>query len=159
MNSLRKWKIKRFFYTKIIHKSFDIEKPLFYSNIPVGVEYVPLTFDIIERKKRLAYKSVCFIDEVSLLADSMSAFKCDNKTKEEVSNFNDTLLVFIKLYCHETHNGSLYINTQSISDLHFSFRRCMSRYVYIQSSINWIPFIRIMRVTELFYSEDNSSIK
>lgn len=156
--NLRKWKINKFLTEKIMHKSFSVEKPLFYSNIPVGFDYVPLTFDIIERKKRLAYKSVCFIDEVSLLADSMSAFKCDNKSKDDIATFNDTLLVFIKLYCHETHNGSLYINTQSVCDLHYSFRRCMSRYLYIQSSINWIPFIRIMRVTELFYSEDNSSI-
>lgn len=156
--NLRKWKIKRFFTEKVLHKEFTTEKPLFYSNIPVGIDYVPLTFDIIERKKRMAYKSICFIDEVSLLADSMSAFQRDKKSKEEISTFNDVLLVFIKLYCHETHNGSLYINTQSISDLHYSFRRCMSRYVYIQSSINWLPFIRIMRVSELFYSEDNSAI-
>jgi len=156
--NLKKWKIKKFIYEKILHKVYDTEKPLFYSNIPVGVDYVPLTFDIIERKKRLAYKSICFIDEVSLLADSMSAFARDKSEKDSVSTFNDTLLVFIKLFCHETHNGSLYINTQSISDLHFSFRRCMSRYLYIQSSINWIPFIRVMRVSELFYSEDNSCI-
>lgn len=156
--NLRKWKIKRFIIHTIFRKSYDVEKPLFYSNIPVGFDYVPLTFDIIERKQRLAYRSICFIDEVSLLADSMSAFKCDNKSKEDIATFNDTLLVFIKLYCHETHNGSLYINTQSVSDLHYSFRRCMSRYLYIQSSINWIPFIRVMRVCELYYSEDNSSI-
>ena len=156
--NLRNWKIKRFIKHTIFRKPFNIEKPLFYSNIPVGFDYVPLTFDIIERKQRLAYKSICFIDEVSLLADSMSAFKCDNKSKEDIATFNDTLLVFIKLYCHETHNGSLYINTQSVSDLHYSFRRCMSRYLYIQSSINWLPFIRVMRVCELFYSEDNTSI-
>lgn len=156
--NIRNWKIKRFIKHTIFRKPFNIEKPLFYSNIPVGFDYVPLTFDIIERKQRLAYKSICFIDEVSLLADSMSAFKCDNKSKEDIATFNDTLLVFIKLFCHETHNGSLYINTQSVSDLHYSFRRCMSRYLYIQSSINWIPFIRVMRVCELYYSEDNSSI-
>lgn len=156
--NLRKWKIKKFLSEKICHKTFTIEKPLFYSNIPVGVDYVPLTMEHIERKKRMNYKSICFIDEVSLLADSMSAFKQDGKSKSDIEDFNSVLLVFIKLFCHETHNGSLYINTQSVSDLHFSFRRCMSRYIYIQSSINWLPFIRIMRVTELFYSEDNSSI-
>ena len=98
--NVRKWKIKGFFVKHVLHKEFTTEKPLFYSNIPVGIDYVPLTFDIIERKKRLAYKSICFIDEVSLLADSMSAFQRDKKTKEEISTFNDVLLVFIKLYCH-----------------------------------------------------------
>lgn len=156
--NLRKWKIKKFLTEKVRHKEFTIEKPLFYSNIPVGVDYVPLTMEHIERKKRMNYKSICFIDEVSLLADSMSAFKQEGKSKNDIEDFNSVLLVFIKLFCHETHNGSLYLNSQSVSDLHFSFRRCMSRYIYIQSSINWIPFIRIMRVTELFYSEDNSSI-
>lgn len=157
--NLRKWKIKKWF-SKIIHKDFNIEKPLFYSNIPLGFDYVPLTFDVIERKKRINYKSVVFIDEASLLADSMSALTTGKtkELKESTSYFNDVLLVFIKLFCHETHNGSLFINSQSISDMHYSFRRCMSRYVYIQSSINWLPFIRIMRVKELFYSDDNTSI-
>jgi len=158
-HNLRVWKIKNFIKLKILrHKENKEEMPLFYSNIPVGFDYTPLTMAHITREKRIRKKSITFIDEVSLLADSMSAFKQDGKTKQEVEDFNSVLLVFIKLYCHETHNGSLYINTQSVSDLHYSFRRCMSRYIYIHSSIKWLPFVVVYRVSELYYSEDNNTI-
>lgn len=156
--NLRIWKIKKFLFTKILRKKYDIEKPLFYSNIPVGFDYVPLTMEHINRTKRIRYKSITWIDEASLLADSMSAFKQDGKSRQDVEDFNSVLLVFIKLYCHETHNGSLYINTQALSDLHFSFRRCMSRYIYIHSCIKWLPFVVVYRVSEMYYSEDNNSV-
>ena len=151
------YKIKYYLY-KIFKIKKPLEKPLFYSNIPVGFDYVPLTMDVILRKKRQRYKSVTWIDEASLFADSMSSISCKGMTKDELINFNKTLNTFIKLYCHSTHNGYLYYNTQALSDMHYAFKRCTNRYIYIHSSIKWLPFIVVYRVSELYHSEDNSSI-
>ena len=166
------WKIKKFIYEKILHKEYTIsiinekgdkikipcEMPLFYSNIPVGFDYVPLTLDLLQRKKRFRFKSVCWFDEASLFADSMSSIRCNGMSKQELDEFNKTLNVFIKLYCHETHNGYLFYNTQSLSDMHYAFKRVTNRYFYIHSCIKWVPFICIYRISELYHSEDNSSI-
>ena len=47
------------------------EEPLLYSNIPLAVPYVPLTQDLLLRKERFNYKSVIFIDEASLVVNSV----------------------------------------------------------------------------------------
>ena len=60
-SNLRKWKLKKIL-CKIFRKEIP-EKPLFYSNIRLGWEYVPMTREIFLREKRLAYKSVAFVDE------------------------------------------------------------------------------------------------
>ena len=143
---LLKWKIKKFLVTKILHKKYDIEKPYFYSNIPVGFDYVPFTLEHLEKKKRLHYGSVVWIDEASLLADNMSSFSQTGKSKDEVSRFNAIVSDFVKLFCHETYNGYIYYNTQALSDMHYAFRRVSSRYYYLHSCIKWLPFIVVYRV-------------
>lgn len=143
--NLRRYKIKSLFNKKI-------EKPLFYSNIPLKFEYVPISNEILTRTKRIPYGSVVYLGEFSLVADNMfyktgSAFQ------------NENLMLFMKLFGHETGgSGKLFIDTQAVGDLPVNVRRCLSRYLYIERCIKWIPFILIFKVRELMFSEDNSSI-
>lgn len=125
------------------------ERPLFYSNIPLKFPYVPLTNDMLTRKVRFAYKSVIFCDEASLIADSMSF---GNPLTDE------QLLLFVKLIGHETHGGSLFINTQSIADLHHAFKKCVDTYYYIHHINKFVPFFVLLWVREAKFSYDGSSI-
>lgn len=121
-----KWKFRK----AILHK--NEEKPLLYANFPLfGVDYVPLTMDLILRNKiRFAYKSVMLIDEASLIADSM-----DYKDKLT----NDKLSFFLLAFRHETRGGKAFICTQSKNDLHFSFDRKTSQSLYLTKSLNlWL---------------------
>lgn len=145
--NLRKYYIKKFFNRK---KKF--EKPLFYSNIPLKFDYVPITNEILTRVKRIPYGSVCYLGEFSLVADNMFY-----KTGSILQN--ETLMLFMKLFGHETGgSGKLFIDTQAVGDLPVNVRRCLSRYLYIERSIKWIPFLLVFKVRELMFSEDNSSI-
>lgn len=123
--------------------------PMLYSNIPLAyVRYNKLTIDIILANKRIPNKSVVLIDEISLFADS-TLFK-DRET-------NNKLLRWFKLYGHMSHGGKMIIDSQAIADNHFSLRRCMSNYLYIQERKK-LPFISILYVREMIYSEDKSAI-
>lgn len=149
----RKWKIKCFFI-KLINKLFKKkmkfpEEPLLYSNVRLaGVRYTLLTTDIILRKVRPAYKSVVYIQEASLLADSMYFKDMD---------VNERLLLFNKLYGHETHGGYLIYDTQTISDNHYAVRRCLNSYFWIHHNVK-IPFFVLLYVREFFFSEDESTV-
>ncbi len=149
----KKWKLKCFFI-KLINTVFKKkiklpEEPLLYSNVKLaGVRYTLLTTDMILRKVRPAYKSVVYIQEASLLADSMY-FK-----DMEV---NERLLLFNKLYGHESHGGYLIYDTQSISDNHYAVRRCLNSYFWIHHNVK-IPFFVLLYVREFFFSEDKSTI-
>ena len=145
--ALREYKARRRAY--LVRKVFGKkdEEPLLYSNIPLAVPYVPLTRELLLREKRFNYKSVIFIDEASLVADSMS-FKDDT--------INDNLRDFTKLIAHETRGGCLIWNSHCIGDLHFAFKRTTSQYFYIDRLIKWIPFVCVARIVEQRYSEDGS---
>lgn len=145
--NLFKWHVKCYFCSKLF-KAYP-EKPLFYSSIPVMFPHVPLTKALILRDVRPAYKSVCFIDEASLIADSFD-FK-DNEVNEEIKLFN-------KLWGHMTHGGSLVYNTQNESDLHFNIKRCMGSYIWIHRTIKWIPFVLVFMCREMYYSDGNNAI-
>lgn len=140
-----KWKIKSFIY-KPFKKTF--EKPLLYSNIPLSVPYVPLTRDLLLRKKRFVYGSVIFVDECSLVADSQSFRNID---------MNEMLLLFNKLIGHETKGGAIYYNTQCIQDVHYAIKRCTSTYYYVYRLVK-IPFFCIAYIREDRYSEDGTVI-
>ena len=145
-----KWRLKNIFYKITFRKAkVQKEKPLFYSNIKLACPYVPLTKEIFLREERLNYGSVAFVDEASLLADSM-----DWKSEE----VNVGLKMFNKLYGHETHGGTLVYNTHVMKDNHFAIKRVMNSYIWIHHTIKWIPFICIMRVREMFFSEDGEMI-
>lgn len=144
--NLFKWYLTNWLY-KLFKKG--TAKPMLYSNIPLRyVKFNPLTMSIIERKVRIPNKSVVLIDEISLLADSM-LYK-DKK-------INDELMCFIKLFGHYTHGGTLITNSQAIADCHFSIKRCLSHYLYINSRVKF-PFVTIFNVREMLYSDDNNSI-
>lgn len=143
--NLLKWYLTNWLY-KLFKKGTC--KPMLYSNIPLrNIRFNPLTLDIIKRKVRIPNRSVVLIDEISLLADSM-LYK-DKK-------INDELMIFIKLFGHYTHNGTLITNSQAIADCHFSIKRCLSHYLYINSRMKF-PFITKFNVRELIYSDDGSA--
>lgn len=146
-STCRKVKIVNFF-RKIRRKEL-LEMPLLYSNIPLSVPYVPLTKDLLLRKQRFVYKSVILCSEASLVADSQLI------RDPEV---NTQLLLYHKLIAHSTKGGSLFVESQSISDIHYSIKRCLSSYLFVHHTIKWLPFFMIMKVREDRYSEDNSVI-
>ena len=141
--NLRKYYIKKWLS---FGRKVESEKPCLYSNIPLfGVEYCPLTNDLILRKKRFAYKSIVLISESSLIANSMS-FK-DKKV-------NDRLTMFIKLIRHELHGTyarvpNMIVETQSINDNHFAFDRCIVQSLFIVKSIRFLPFVRLVKAREI----------
>lgn len=123
------------------------EEPLLYSNIVLSYPYVPLTSALINREVRFNYKSVIFISESSLVADSFDI-------KNQV--FNDNLNLFTKLIRHETHGGYLILETQSLSDNHFAVKRVLCSYTLISECIKWVPFVILFKTRELAYNADAS---
>lgn len=142
----RKALFKYYVKTKLFFKK--IEKPMLYSNIHLRyVRYNLITQDIILRTKRVPYGSICFIDEASLLADSMCY-------KNEVTN--EEINLFLKLFGHETKGGYLIMNTQAIGDLHYGIKRCVNSYLWIHSKLK-LPFVTRLKVRELIYSDDSTT--
>ena len=145
---LMKYKVQCFF-CKIFKKQVP-EKPLLYSNIPIVHKegYVPLTKDILERKKRLAINSVIYIGEFSLVADSFSYLDKELNEKTEL---------FFKLIGHESHVTCI-VDTQSVKDCHYNLKRVLSSFVYIHH-LKVIPFFIIAYVREFAYLDtDNNSV-
>lgn len=138
----------RNFFHKLFKQPLE-EEPLFYSTIPVAFPHVRLTLDLIERKKRFAYKSVVWVDEATLLADSQLY-----KDQE----LNAKLLEFCKLFGHETKGGCLFFTSHCLSELHVSMRRASSEYFYVHSMFKWLPFFLIATVREERYSEDGTAV-
>ena len=145
--NLRSVKFSNFF-RKIFGKPLE-EEPLFYSTIPVGFPHVRLTLDLILRNHRFRYKSVVWIDEATLLADSQLY-------KDNV--LNAQLLEFCKLFGHETKGGCLFFTSHCLSELHIAMRRASSEYFYVHSICKWIPFFLIATVREERYSEDGTAV-
>lgn len=152
----RMWVIRKFFQ-ELLRRKVD-EEPLLYSNIPLAVPYVPLTKDLIQRKKRFRYKSVVYVNEASLMADSMLGAVKGGAGRGETELVAERLMLFNKLFGHETYSGYLIYDTQAIVDLHFSIKRCISEYFYIHHLQKYIPFLLCANVREERHSEDNSTI-
>lgn len=152
--NVRHYKVGKFF-GKFIKKFRNLEKPILYSNIKLrGIEYTPLTKDLIVRKNfRFAYKSVVILDEFSLVADQNMFGKKYEEICERMSEF-------FKLFRHETKGGYLFINSQSTSDLNYTLKSVLSDYFYIHSkSSRFIPFISCLKVQECRFSRDKSSLQ
>lgn len=137
----------RNFFAKLLRKKQE-PLPLLYSNIPLSVPYVPVTRELLQRKVRPVYKSVVLLSEASLVADSQLF-------KDPV--LNEELMLFVKLFGHESHSGSLILDTQSVCDLHYSFKRCLSEYFYIHHLGKYL-FFNVAYVRECRYSEDGTVI-
>lgn len=137
-------------FAKIFKRPLQ-EMPLLYSNIPIDVKYyVPLTKEILRRQKRVNYKSVIYIGEFSLVADSM--------TYKDVM-LNEDIQLFAKLIGHETKGGKLIIDTQCIADCHYAIKRVIGQHFYIHKcyKLPLLPFI-ILKVREMTYSDDGSVV-
>lgn len=143
-----RWKVLNFL--RRVFKFIPVrEEPLLYSNVPIaGVPFVELTEDLLLRRKRFNYRSTIYIQEASLVADSMMFRDQD---------INDRLLYFNKLIGHETRGGRIIYDTQSIQDCHFAIKRSLSSYLWIHHNVK-VPFFVLIYVRELFYSEDSSSV-
>lgn len=142
-----KWHFKKFF-CKLLKKPIP-EEPLLYSNVKLaGVPFVLLTEESLKREERLAYGSVTYIQEASLLADSMM-FK-DMELNERLTFFN-------KLYGHETRGGYLLYDTQTIADNHFAVKRSLSTYFWIHHQVK-LPFVCLLYIREMIYNEDGQSV-
>lgn len=144
-SALRRYKILCFF-AKLFNRKLP-EKPLIYSNIPLACDYVDLTEDLILRNKRFRYKSVVYVNEASLVADSQ-LFR-DMELNERISIFN-------KLIGHELKGGQIIYDTQQVCDTHYGIKRNVSEYFYIHHLTKWIPFFLLAYVMECRYSEDGS---
>ncbi len=144
----KNWCIK--VWNKLFKKDLPLEElPLFYTTIPVAFPHVRLTLDLIMRRTRFRYKSVVWIDEATLLADSQLW------RSEEI---NAKLLEFCKLFGHETKGGCVFFTSHCIGELHVSMRRASSEYFYVHSLFKWLPFFMIATVREERYSEDGSAV-
>lgn len=133
-------------------RKFKVSKkkqmPQLYSNIPLACRYIPVSRELLERKEKPIPKSVCYMCEASLVADSMSY---------RDSVLNEELLLFNKLWGHASHGGYLVYDTQSISDNHFAVKRCLSSYIYIHHMTKGLFFLWFW-IREERYSEDGSTV-
>lgn len=152
------------FATHILRK--NIEEPLFYTNVQIsfrsindykdGVYYkkrkphkldskiVQITLDHLIRKVRINYKSVVYIQESSLMADSMDWKDYDK---------NIELSLWNKLFAHEGRGSAMYYDTQSPLDNHYSMKRVSSVYYFIEKNINLLLF-HVLWVRELINNEN-----
>lgn len=135
-----------------------LEKPMLYSNMPLfRVKYNWLSMDIITMKVRIPHKSVCILDEASLIADSMTGMITDKQKRARFDEINETLTLFFKLYGHSTHGGSAFFNSQNVTDLHFAFRRNTACYLYVAHNRKF-PFFCLLDVRELIHDESNDVV-
>ena len=110
LGNVVKWHLGKPFYFLRYRTLKDYPlKPMFYSNIPLGFKHNRITKDMLMLKVKVPKKSVFFIDEASLVADSMMF-------KDEDMNLR--LLMFFKLIGHTTYGGSVYMNITDTLRVH-----------------------------------------
>lgn len=149
--NLRRYRVAKFLvgafsFIPAVKSKFDkMEKPQLYSNILLrNVEFHKITKDLLYRRNfRFAYRSVVLIDEFSLVADQF-CYK-DRELSERLSNF-------MKLFRHET-KGTLVLNSQAVSDLHYSVKYVLSDYLYLHH-MRKFPFFVAIAMQEMLYSAD-----
>lgn len=144
-----KWRVRRFF-------GKEEEEPLFYTNTAISFGNLKgkkphkldaniraIELEHLLRLKRFNYASVVYIQESSFMADNQ-----DVRSQER----NAELSLFNKLYGHETKGGVLYYDTQSTFDNHYSIKRVVSNYFFVQKSLNFILF-RVVYIREMINSD------
>lgn len=152
----RRWRISRWF-CKLFHKKFETEEPLFYTNGKTSFKSLKskrphkldkcirvVSLDSLLRLERYNYKSVIWIQEASLMADNMDFNNIDK---------NIELSLWTKLIAHETRGGKVYIDTQSVLDLHYAFKRVLSTYYFIQKRKDFW-FFAIVYIREMINTEN-----
>lgn len=147
-------KIKNWF--RRLFKKKELETPYIYCNMPLfNIEYKEFTIEHLMRKKRFEYNSTIFLNECSLIADSMLAF---NMGKDQARRFvNDQLKLFCKLIRHELKGKNLcmVLDTQNPNDLALAGDRVLSSTNIILNWINWIPFIRPVKIRQIKINLEN----
>lgn len=144
---IAKFLIGAFSFIPVVKERFDaMEKPQLYSNILLrNVEFHKITKDLLYRRNyRFAYHSVVLLDEFSLVADQF-CYK-DRELSERLS-------LFMKLFRHETRGGTLILNSQAVSDLHYSVKYVLSDYLYLHH-VRKFPFFVAIAMQEMLYSAD-----
>ena len=163
----RVWWVKNILRSK---KKPPLEEPLFYTNTFISFySFIPKNKDRntyklnrnirkielkhLLRMKRFNYGSVIYVCESSLMADNQD-FQ-NQRRNAELSMFN-------KLIGHETKGGALYYDTQSPLDNHYSIKRVMSTFFFIQKSINlWlfrVLYVREMVSTDIGENDFNDDV-
>lgn len=136
---------------KRIKEINEREYPLLYSNVPLyKIKYVPVELDIFKRQNyRFAYDSILYVNEASLIANSMSY-------KDE--EINQGLTLFVKLIRHEMRGSGLcmVLDTQSPDDLHYSADRSINQALWIEKSLS-LPFVRLVWVREIAVNRKNTT--
>lgn len=139
------------FKNKFFKKNINLpEEPLFYTTMPVAWPYVLLTKELILREKRYAKGSVVYINEASFLASQFD-YKDDY--------INTCLTFHNKLIGHELQGGLLVIDTQSVKDLHFAFKNCLSNYIWIHHKKSFFFFWIKLYVRELIYQDGDNTFE
>lgn len=119
-------RLVRTYIYNFFHRKKKRELPMLYSNIPLKYKwYRELTIESILRLERFYYGSVVYVNEASLF--------CDSKMYDDPI-LNERLMLFCKLFGHETFSGMLIWDTQSLSDCHHAVKRCLSEYIDLQSN-------------------------
>ena len=143
------WHIGKCFYWLKNHNLLGYPlKPMLYCNIPLACHHNKLTKEIILRQVRIPNKSVVLIDEASLVADSMLF-------KDKITNYQ--ILMFAKLFGHYSHGGTLILNSHTITDLHYAFKRSLGTYLYIYQS-NKLPLITLCKCREMVYCDNANMV-
>ena len=162
---LRKQRFKVFFVNvifylpklllnKIFKKNYTLwyALPVLYSNIPLfKTKYYQLTTNLLKREVTIIPKSIVFIDECSFTADSMSY-------KDSI--LNDALLQFVKLFGHMSHGGYLILNTQSLSDLHYAFKRSIGDfyYIYLRRKLPFFTYVKLKQIFSIDGEKTSSNV-
>ena len=139
---------------KFFKKNYTLwhKLPVLYSNIPLyKTRYYQLTTAILKREVSIIPKSIVFIDECSFTADSMCY-------KDSV--LNDSLLQFVKLFGHMSHGGYLVLNTQSLSDLHYAFKRSIGDfyYIYLRRKLPLFTYVKLKQIFSIDGEKTSSNV-
>lgn len=131
------------FYTNtfVSFNGYNPKKPIKWNNKPhkLNKNIRQIELEHLLRNKRFNYGSVVYVCESSLMSDNQD-FN-NQRRNAELSMFN-------KLFGHETKGGVLYYDTQSPLDNHYSIKRVMSTFFFIQKSLNlWL--FRVLYVREM----------
>lgn len=116
----------RTYIYNFFHRKNPREIPLLYSNVPLRYKwYRVLTLDSVLRQERFAYRSIVYVNEASLFVDS--------KMYDDPI-LNEKLMLFCKLFGHETLSGMLIWDTQALADCHHAVKRCLAEYIDLQAN-------------------------
>jgi hypothetical protein len=141
-------RIYNLFHRKKTHEMREM--PCLYSNIPLKIKcYRKLTPELIRREERFYYGSVVYVSEASLLADS-KMYKDDE--------LNEFLMLFNKLFGHETLGGLLMYDTQALEDCHHAIKRCISEYVHLDGKRRFLGLLLSYRRMKLCTSSDSIDV-